>query len=276
MIDVIGFMQGRLSQVVDGRIQAFPWHVWQHEFPSAKKIGLSTMEWTLDQEGLYQNPLMTTLGQREIVELCEEYEFSIPSLTGDCFMQSPFWKATDSTVYKELTDDFEAIITSCANINIKLVVVPLVDNGSIENSQQEKILIDFMLGQETTLRSLGIKVAFESDFPPAELHRFIRQLNSDVFGVNYDIGNSASLGFDPLEELKLVGDRVLNVHVKDRIRSGGSVPLGEGASDFNSVFNLLKKRNYNGNYILQTARATDGQHQEVLMQYRNFVQNWIV
>ena len=54
------------------------------------------------------------------------------------------------------------------------------------------------------------------------------------------------------------------------------MPLGEGASDFNSVFNLLKKRNYNGNYILQTARATDGQHQEVLMQYRNFVQNWIV
>ena len=75
----------------------------------------------------------------KIVELCEEYEFSIPSLTGDLFHAVTFWKATDSTVYKELTDDFEAIITSCANINIKLVVVPLVDNGSIENSQQENI-----------------------------------------------------------------------------------------------------------------------------------------
>ena len=135
---------GRLSQVVDGRIQAFPWHVWQHEFPSAKKIGLSTMEWTLDQEGLYQNH-MTTLGQREIVELCEEYEFD--PIDRRLFHAVTFWKATDSTVYKELTDDFEAIITSCANINIKLVVVPLVDNGSIENSA-EKILIDFMLGQK--------------------------------------------------------------------------------------------------------------------------------
>lgn len=274
MTDVIGFMQGRLSPLVDGKIQAFPWDFWQHEFPSAKKIGLSTMEWTLDQEGLYQNPLMTASGQREIVALCERHGFSIPSLTGDCFMQSPFWKATDGTVYKMLTNDFEAIINSCAHIDIKLVVVPLVDNGSIENPQQEKILIDFMVGQEMTLRSLGIKIAFESDFPPVELHRFIRQLNSDVFGVNYDIGNSASLGFNPVEELELVGDRVFNVHVKDRIRSGGTVPLGEGAADFQSVFNLLKLYNYNANYILQTARDPNGQHKEVLTQYKNFVQRW--
>ena len=28
----IGFMQGRLSELVDGRIQAFPWDSWQTEF----------------------------------------------------------------------------------------------------------------------------------------------------------------------------------------------------------------------------------------------------
>ena len=44
----IGFMQGRLSEVVDGKIQAFPWRGWQEEFRQARKIGIGLMEWTLD------------------------------------------------------------------------------------------------------------------------------------------------------------------------------------------------------------------------------------
>lgn len=45
--DRIGFMQGRLSPVVDGKIQAFPWGHWEDEFRLANGHGLSLMEWTL-------------------------------------------------------------------------------------------------------------------------------------------------------------------------------------------------------------------------------------
>ena len=34
---------------------------------------------------------------------------------------------------------------SCSALGIYLVVVPLVDNGSIETSEHEEILIDFLL-----------------------------------------------------------------------------------------------------------------------------------
>ena len=56
----IGFMQGRLSDQVNGEIQAFPVNHWEHEFEKAQEIGLDLMEWTLDADGLYANPLMTT------------------------------------------------------------------------------------------------------------------------------------------------------------------------------------------------------------------------
>ncbi len=59
----IGFMQGRLSPLVDGRIQAFPWTAWKDEFPIAAQNGLRLMEWTLDQDRLYENPLLTEQGQ---------------------------------------------------------------------------------------------------------------------------------------------------------------------------------------------------------------------
>jgi len=90
----IGFMQGRLSEIIDGKIQAFPWDEWQAEFIRASEIGLSIMEWTLDHENLSQNPIMNPHGRKIIDELSNKYNVHIPSLTGDCFMQAPFWKCT--------------------------------------------------------------------------------------------------------------------------------------------------------------------------------------
>ena len=62
---MIGFMQGRLCNPIDGCIQAFPWQDWKLEFPLAESIAISAMEWTLDYDQLYDNPLMTE-EEREI------------------------------------------------------------------------------------------------------------------------------------------------------------------------------------------------------------------
>ena len=59
----IGFMQGRLSALVDGKIQAFPWNEWREEFPRAKALGIGRMEWTIDQDRLRENPLTTESGR---------------------------------------------------------------------------------------------------------------------------------------------------------------------------------------------------------------------
>ena len=85
-------MQGRLSPIVNGKIQEFPWNNWQKEFIEASTLGFDLMEWTLDQSCLFDNPLMTKQGQVEINTLSNTYGIKIPSLTGDCFMQAPFWK----------------------------------------------------------------------------------------------------------------------------------------------------------------------------------------
>ena len=56
-------MQGRLSPLIGGRIQAFPWPYWEDEFALGQGLGLSCMEWTLDRERIYENPLMTEAGR---------------------------------------------------------------------------------------------------------------------------------------------------------------------------------------------------------------------
>ena len=270
----IGFMQGRLCERVDGKIQAFPWRDWESEYPAAAAIDLHLMEWTLDQERLHENPLMTTEGQKKIRALCQQHDLAIPSLTGDCFMQAPFWKI-DGQARTDLQSDFLAIGRACAAVGIRMIVVPLVDNGRLETEEQENVLIDFLLAQQSFFIHHNMQVVFESDFDPDELARFIERLPEDRFGINYDIGNSASMGYNPKEEFDAYGTRINNVHIKDRLSGGMTVPLTNGNADFESVFDLLAKNRYRGNFILQTARAVNNKHAEDLSKYRYLTQQWI-
>ncbi len=272
MTEYIGFMQGRLSPLINGRIQAFPWEFWENEFPLAQQINIHLMEWTLDQERLCANPLMTEVGQAEIWALCQRYEISIPSLTGDCFMQAPLWKAQGSKRIA-LEQNFVEIAKGCAAVGITMMVIPLVDNGRLENIAQEDDLVAFLKSQSSFLIAHGLKVLLESDYVPQELARFIDRLDSSLFGINYDIGNSAALGFNPHEEFAAYGARIVNVHIKDRVLGGTTVPLGTGSANFEAVFAGLDKLNYQGNFILQTARATDGNHSSSLSKYRDMTVN---
>jgi hexulose-6-phosphate isomerase len=274
LIDRIGFMQGRLSPMVGGRIQAFPWDAWRDEFALAQQHGFGLMEWTLDQDRLRDNPLMRAEGQDEIRALCGRHGVMVGSLTGDCFMQAPFWKAAGAA-RDALEADFRGVAEASAAVGAALIVVPLVDNGRIEDPAQEEVVVERFGALAAFLSDRGLRVLFESDFPPAELARFISRLPADVFGINYDIGNSAGEGFDPVEEISRYGARIGNVHVKDRPRGGSTVPLGTGHADFERVFAALGRAGYRGGFILQTARAADGDHAAALCRYREMTADWL-
>ena len=127
-------------------------------------------------------------------------------------MQAPFWKF-EGVARANLQRDFLAICTACVQVGIQMMVVPLVDNGRLDTAEQEDVLVKFLFEQQSFLDENNLKVIFESDFAPTELARFINRLPAEQFGINYDIGNSAALGFAPVEEFAAYGKRIINVHV---------------------------------------------------------------
>ena len=64
-----GIMQGRLSKIIRNKIQCFPEKNWKLEFSKAKKLGLNSIEWTLDYKNLHDNPIFSNKGQLKIKEL---------------------------------------------------------------------------------------------------------------------------------------------------------------------------------------------------------------
>lgn len=271
----VGFMQGRLCPQIDGRIQAFPWPYWQEEFTTASSLSLPFMEWTLDAERLEDNPLMTAAGRTRVQDLMAVSGVSIRSLTGDCFMQQPFWKAVGSEAVDARLEMLRRVVVACGAMSIEHLVVPLVDAGSLTSADDESCFQRGVLECVPLLRDQGVMVVVESDRPPPEQARLVDAFPADCVGINFDMGNSASLGWDPASEIRILGRRIANVHVKDRTAGGGTVPLGDGAVDFPTVFESLAAVGYAGRFILQTARAPDGDHAAVLSRHASFIASFL-
>ena len=268
MLAKVGVMQGRLSPMINNRIQQFPWESWPNEFVLASKIDIKIIEWTIDTIEFYKNPLINQRNQINLI--MDQNNISIPSVTCDYFMENPPWKTDLKLVKKGIS----SILQGMRNIKSKILVIPLVDNSSLPDLASTKIVEDFFTDLIPEISQNKLQIAFESDLNPKKLSEFICKFDKNYFGINYDIGNSSSLGFNPKEEFNEYGSRIINVHVKDRKLNGATVPLGEGDADFLEIFRLLQKENYEGNLILQTARSKEGKDTEVLVRYKNLVEDW--
>ena len=271
MNEMIGFMQGRLSPLRDGRIQSFPWETWQDEFEAAANLSIRKLEWTIDSENFESNPILTLIGREKVRRLKMLYNMEIPSVTCDYFMENPPWKFDSEHLFRCV----ESILLGMTEIGAQILVIPLVDNSSLGDSNEVSQVIQFFSRMSNLLLTNNLKIAFETDLAPQAFADFLSNFNEDSFGVNYDIGNSASFGFNPTEEFAAFGPRILNVHVKDRVLGGTTVPLGTGNADFPTVFRCLNEHGYVGNLIMQTARAQDGKHAEVLAMYREQIVHWM-
>lgn len=267
----IGFMQGRLSPIRNGRIQSFPWETWRDEFEAASRISIKRIEWTIDSENFTSNPLLTLEGRQEIIRLKSFFNVEIPSVTCDYFMENPPWKSDPEPILAGI----KSILLGMLQIDAKILVVPLVDNSSLGSTVKTSQVEAFFRPITNLLRENNMRIAFETDLSEENFSEFIEEFEEDCFGINYDIGNSASLGFDPAKEFEAIGKRVINVHVKDRLLGGTTVPLGSGNADFSMVFKCLKACGYVGNLIMQTARATDDNHDAVLARYRDQIVSWM-
>ncbi len=270
-VNRVGMMQGRLSPLINGRIQSFPKQNWEVEMMEAPTIGIGKIEWTIDSDDFFKNPLITREGNAKILSNEEKSTVRIPSVTCDYFMENPPWQSDR----KEVQKNIRLILQGMSTISARILVIPLVDNSAIKRISEMTLVIDFFNELVDDLAKHNLEISFETDLGPQEFANFIENFHAERFFVNYDVGNSASLGFNPKEEFDAFGSRINNVHVKDRILNGMTVPLGEGAADFEFVFDYLKKVRYEGNFILQTARAQDGNHASSIIRYRNQVLNWL-
>jgi len=89
------------------------------------------------------------------------------------------------------------------------------------------------------------------------LKRLLDKFSPEVFGVNFDTGNSFLAGNEPVEMLETIVDRCVHIHAKDipetQLSERGKVTgtrvgvaVGDGVIDFPGVISVLKSSGFNG------------------------------
>ena len=257
MNNPLGVMQGRLLPKYQGRYQAHPVGYWQEEFPLAAELGLDCIEFILDFNESEQNPLLHAAGRQQIRELGKTTGVSVLSVCADYFMEAPLHAVQPEKAATSLAT-LQRLLEAAADLEIKDVVIPCVDHSSIRNEIARKNFQDRITEVLPKAESLSVNLSLETDLNPLEFAELLSQLDSPCVTVNYDIGNSASLGYDAKEELSTYGSRISDIHIKDRVLGGGSVRLGTGHADVPGFFELLTDFEYKGPFIMQAYRDDEG------------------
>lgn len=252
----IGIMQGRLSLPVGEAIQAFPLETWRNEFAAAQQASLNHIEWIFDREDLL-NPISSASGIAEMQALGAQTGVKINSLCADYFMSELLLR--DSPRQRsDRADKLAWLITQCGQLKIRHVVLPFVDRSKIETADDERHLSDLIRFLAPVLSRHNVEIHLETSLGPAPFAALLDKIGNPAVKVNYDTGNSASLGYDLLEEFAAYGPRIGSIHLKDRLKGGTTVPLGEGQVCFSDLVRGIEKIDYQGDFVLQVARGSAG------------------
>ena len=254
----IGIMQGRLLPPSENRIQCFPRDRWQDEFSLAAQAELNCIEWIHDQYGADANPIATDAGMTKMKSLAQSSGVQILSLCADSFMDLPLLRVTDSELDERLAL-LAWLLQRCELVGINRLILPFVDASRIETDDELDFVCKVLNLALPTAEKARVEIHLETSLTPSRFGGLLAKIPHPMLKVNYDSGNSSSLGYNPNEEFAAYGSRIGSVHIKDRILGGSTVPLGTGSANFQALASNLKSINYRGDLILQVARGTAGE-----------------
>ena len=245
------------------------------EFSLIEQLGFNGIEWIYDKKSEYSNPILNSNEYSKIQSLSKKYNVSLENIVFDWFITHPLLKKDDislSTKIQKIID----LLDYSEKIGFQRVIFPLLEGNSIHDSNEMglflKIFSDDIL---STLNLKKLEIHFETSMSPNDEFNFINKLDNPQTKICFDMGNSASLGFDCTKVLNKIYPFLGSVHIKDRLINGGTVPLGEGSVDFLTIFSILNKINFLGPISFQAYRDKNSNNIELLQSYLMFINNII-
>jgi L-ribulose-5-phosphate 3-epimerase len=267
-------MQGRLCPPEDGRFQSFPRNSWEREIEVAPTVPLRGIEWIYDLYGEGANPLETPQGRLKLQNKLRQVGQRVVSICADYFMDCPLVHP-DVTVRAERLAKLEWLISICPEMGIQRIVIPFVDASKITDRAATDIVLQVLHASLPRAQAAGVELHLETDMGPAAFRSFLGEIEHPLIRVNYDSGNSSSLGYKPSEEFAAYGHRIGSFHIKDRVSGGKTVPLGQGDADFASLRAGLLDICYQGDFVLQVARGEPGNELAWLRQMNALACQWL-
>jgi hexulose-6-phosphate isomerase len=243
-------MQGRLSPRPPGKLQEFPWQSYAEEFPKAARLGFHSIEWIFEAARFEENPLWTEHGRERIRELVEETSVRVQSVCADYFMLRRLAgeSASDLTQNRDVLAE---LIVHAHAIGADRILIPLLESSAVDSIELEREVVVSLKSAVPIAERYGVTLGLEMEVAGTRYAKLVQSVGSRRVRAYYDAGNSTAQGFDIAEDVVPLLPMLHAVHIKDRVRGGGSRPLGTGDANFQGFFPKLLRAGFRGDFVLQ-------------------------
>ncbi len=245
-------MQGRLSQKENLPLQSFP-HEWEQEFSRARDVGFMKIEWLVDKEMFYENPLFSGFGRSKIIEIKKRNKIDIETLCAHFLING---KILSNNFESDSTRKFFLETVKLAPIiGIKYLSIPLIGDMSLN---KKEVFIEMKNLLKEIEGELKLEILIESDLGSYKILDFIESIGSSKIGILYDTGNATKNKLLFNKEFSLLKEFIKEIHIKDfDIKAKKSVRLGCGDTDFKEIFKTIKKYHWKGPIVFETPILKD-------------------
>ena len=244
-----GMVQGRLTQSPSGCLQWFPQESWQQEFDTAKDIGIDYIELIAEVQNNTENPIWTDDGIKEIKQLVKDNNLTLHALCNDYIVEHLF-------LDEEVLQQNISLLSQGKKLGIEKYILPFFDSSELSTVNMQEY-VNPLKKIANAAYEKGIMVCLETILTGEELITLLDLIDMPNVKAVYDTGNRVAFGHDLASDIRLLGDRIAHVHIKDKNSDNANVLLGTGLVNFESVFFALNDIDYNGPYTFETTRGND-------------------
>ena len=265
-------VQGRTLPQCDDSLQSFP-DRWMDEFPLIQELGFDGIEWIYDKKSENDNPILNLDGQDKIKHISSEFDIELENIVFDWFLAHPLFE-NDGISLRTKTKKLNYLIDQSEKIGFKRIIFPILEKNALDTHDKMDLFLKLFSDEVIpNLRSKRIEIDFETSLPPADELEFMTKLDHEKIRICFDMGNSASLGYDCDDVLDKISPFLGSVHIKDRHLHGNTVPLGEGDVEFVRVFKSLHRVGFIGPFSFQAYRDENSDNLQLLEKYLKFINN---
>jgi sugar phosphate isomerase/epimerase len=230
---------------------------WPAAFEMGARVGFDGLE--LDLAAAYEGTLLWSAeGRQQLHEIIGASGIELASFcAGVCWTYSP--ASDDPATRVRIRDMLVAACGYCVEFGVKWILVPVTPGGEgVTHETGTQRWIEMMAEIAPVAADHGVALCLENvgrgyGKSAAELINMADAVASPGLKVYYDVGNALAFGNNPVAEIKLLGNRIGEVHIKER----GADLLGEGEVPIAGCLAALRDLGYDDWLVLETAPTSD-------------------
>jgi sugar phosphate isomerase/epimerase len=216
-------------------------------FLKARELGFDGIELCLG--GNYKDhPLFSEEGIERVQQLSDASGVAVSSFSPGGFCSYTYFHPDDG-IRAEGMRMLNHLSRVAPQFGVKVILVPFFGEGTIKaDAVTNPRLVDGIRRTAEVAAKYGVTLGIESTLSAEQHAALLDAAGCDNVGVYYDMGNATHYGYDSAAEIRALGKRICQIHMKDL----GGKHLGEGGVNFEAVGEAIKSIGFDGWLVLET------------------------